>query len=386
MKALKTILLTSIVSLLLATASAQNWLTNGLVAYYPFNGNANNAAGSGFNGTVNGAQSSADRFGSANSAYQFNGAGNYIYIGDQLPDSQEFTLSVWIKTDEDKFSGIFYEAALFTPGRDTILETWLGGEIHGTATKISDPGPVALVASGIISTGVWNHIVWTLKTNGTALYVNGSLSAASASPANNMGFHSPMYIGTENHGFGPDYFFHGRIDDLRVYTRGLTQTEAQQLYALEAGFCTPHKATATAQLVNGFVVGAIITDGGCGYTNAPLVLVQGGGGSGATATAVVNNGVVTAINITSAGSGYSTNPAPKIVIASPPFEPTVGIRFSRVEVTQHVTLGRNYVLESSTNLLNWSATGPSFNAISENYTNEFIIQQTGQFFRLREVP
>ena len=35
---------------------------------------------------------------------------------------------------------------------------------------------------------------------------------------------------------------------------------------------------------------------------------------------------------------------------------------------------------------NWSATGPSFNAISETYTNEFVIQQTGQFFRLREVP
>ena len=108
--------------------------------------------------------------------------------------------------------------------------------------------------------------------------------------------------------------------------------------------------------------------------------------AGATATAAVNNGVVTAINITSAGSGYSTNPAPKIVIASPPFEPTVGIRFSRVEVTQHVTLGRNYVLESSSNLVNWSATGPSFTAVSENYTNEFVIGQTGSFFRLREVP
>ena len=150
--------------------------------------------------------------------------------------------------------------------------------------------------------------------------------------------------------------------------------------------CTPHKATATPVLVNGFVVGATITDSGCGYTNAPLVLIQGGGGAGSTATATVNNGQVTGINITSAGSGYSTTPAPKIVIASPPFEPSVGIAVSRVNVTQHVTLGRNYVLESSADLATWSATGQAFTAVSENYTNEFVVGQTGQFFRLREVP
>ena len=41
--------------------------------------------------------------------------------------------------------------------------------------------------------------------------------------------------------------------------------------------CTPHPATATATVVNGVVVGVAITDGGCGYTNAPAVLIQGGG-------------------------------------------------------------------------------------------------------------
>lgn len=121
MKNKKTNLLTSVFCLLLANASAQSWLTNGLVAYYPFNGNANNAAGSGFNGTVNGPQAGNDRFGNASSAYLFNGAGNHIYVGDQLPDSQEFTLSVWNRSDEDKVQGIFYDAALFTPGRSRIL-------------------------------------------------------------------------------------------------------------------------------------------------------------------------------------------------------------------------------------------------------------------------
>lgn len=213
----------------------QSFLTNGLVAYYPFNGNANNAAGSGFNGTVYGAQVSTDRFGNPNSAYRFDGAGNYVYVADQLPDSQEFTLSVWIKSEEDKFAGIFYEAAYFTPVRDTILETWPGGELHGTATKIADPGSNSLIASGVITTGVWKHVVWTLRTNGTTIYVDGTSSASTNYLGNNIGYHSPMYIGAENHGLRVEYFFRGGIDDVRIYNRALGDQEVQELYSFESG-------------------------------------------------------------------------------------------------------------------------------------------------------
>jgi hypothetical protein len=137
-------------------------------------------------------------------------------------------------------------------------------------------------------------------------------------------------------------------------------------------------------VVNGFVVSAAITDPGCGYTNAPTVLIQGGGGFGATATAVVSNGVVVAVNIVSAGSGYTN--APQIKIASPPFVPWVEIGVSRVNVTQHITLGRNYVLESSHDLVTWTPTGPSFPAEDEVIVTEFVVQQTGRYFRLRQVP
>ena len=63
-------------------------------------------------------------------------------------------------------------------------------------------------------------------------------------------------------------------------------------------------ATATASRVSGFVIGAEITNGGSGYTSAPLVTITGSG-SGATATATLTDGVVTDITINSAGSGYS---------------------------------------------------------------------------------
>jgi N-acetylneuraminic acid mutarotase len=73
-------------------------------------------------------------------------------------------------------------------------------------------------------------------------------------------------------------------------------------------------ATATANTIVGFVIGATITNGGSGYTSAPTVTISGNG-TGATATATLTDGVVTGINVTSAGSGYTTGAT--ITIAPP---------------------------------------------------------------------
>ncbi|MGK5093653.1 hypothetical protein WDW89_16785 [Deltaproteobacteria bacterium TL4] len=56
--------------------------TNGLVAYYPFNGNANDESGNGNNGTVNGATLTTDRDGQTGKAYSFDGTDDYITITD----------------------------------------------------------------------------------------------------------------------------------------------------------------------------------------------------------------------------------------------------------------------------------------------------------------
>jgi hypothetical protein len=136
--------------------------------------------------------------------------------------------------------------------------------------------------------------------------------------------------------------------------------------------------------VGGVFVGATITDGGCGYTNPPLVTLQSGGGTGAAATAIISDGVVVAIQVVNGGCCYTNTPT--VVIGSPPFEPTVAIRVSKVTVTQNVVLGKNYVLESSSDLVSWKSTGPSFTAASETVEGEFDVSLTGRFFRLREVP
>jgi len=153
---------------------------------------------------------------------------------------------------------------------------------------------------------------------------------------------------------------------------------------VELDSCSPHKAAATAQVVNGFVVGVNLTDSGCGYTNPPVILIQGGGGTNAIATAIMESGRVAAITIVNPGCCYTN--LPRIVIGSPPFVPSLSIRTSRIKVLQNVTLGRSYLLESSSNLVNWAAAGPQFTAQSETIDTEFEVDVTGRYFRIREVP
>jgi hypothetical protein len=86
----------------------------------------------------------------------------------------------------------------------------------------------------------------------------------------------------------------------------------------------PRPATATATVVNGFVVAADITDGGCGYTDAPVVSFEDGEGEGASARAVVTGGVVVSLVVTSAGVGYTR--APEVRIAPPCDSPARAVR------------------------------------------------------------
>jgi len=81
---------------LAAQVQGQSFLTNGLVAYYPFNGNANDAVGTN-NGTVQGATLTTDRFGNPNSAYSFNGSSSYIKTVNALPDMQSASVSCWVR-------------------------------------------------------------------------------------------------------------------------------------------------------------------------------------------------------------------------------------------------------------------------------------------------
>ena len=80
----------------------QAGIDDGLVAYYPFDGDANDESGNGNHSTVNSAVLTTDRNGNQNNAYYFNGAGNYIVAENldvRINDIAAFTVAGWFKTN-----------------------------------------------------------------------------------------------------------------------------------------------------------------------------------------------------------------------------------------------------------------------------------------------
>ena len=84
---MKNLLLTAVATLgLTAATMAQNVPsyvpTNGLVGWWPFNGNANDESGNNYTGVLSGPILSNDRFGNLNAAYSFNGTNNFITLSN----------------------------------------------------------------------------------------------------------------------------------------------------------------------------------------------------------------------------------------------------------------------------------------------------------------
>lgn len=164
-----------------------------------------------------------------------------------------------------------------------------------------------------------------------------------------------------------------------------TRSGAVYIYTRATGSTRP--ATAIAEVVNGYVVGFNIIDGGAGYSYAPSVEIIGGGGSGASAVASIESGTVTALRVLNPGSGYNSIPA---VLADSPSDP-IGApvaavsRPTRIAVDLHLVLGKQYLLESSSDLRNWKQAAGLFLADEALLSQEFTVEELTQFFRLNVI-
>jgi hypothetical protein len=166
----------------------------------------------------------------------------------------------------------------------------------------------------------------------------------------------------------------------------VVDTISDVLISPASAMCPPQAAVATATVdTNGTVIAVTVTDSGCGYTNAPAVLLQGGGGSGATATAVVSNGVVTGITVTAAGSGYTSAPTVYVNSSLP-----VAVRLKKAVKPSFANLNPpfNYQLQISTNFTTWMNEGQPFTATNStmDYPMYFDLDQWSHLlFRLQVV-
>lgn len=363
---------------------AQSWTTNGLVAYYPFNGNALDATGNGHHGVINGSTISAstNRWRAANSALHF-GGGSYISVTPTPVDvNASWTISFWCVIDANGGPQNFVSTG--NDNQNGLNIRYVFGNPYPWQFAAGPNLGVGCAWNGTNAATIWNMITVVRSGNSFEGFLNGTRRTATNLVITIQDVGS-LWFGREE--VGTPYDLVGSLSDIRIYNRALSTNEVQDLYAIESARpCSTHRAAATATLYNGFVVAADLTDNGCGYTNTPLVLIQGGGGTGATAVAVVSNGVVTGITITSTGIGYTSTP--NIYIYAP-FGPQTGLLKAVRPVFTDLYPGSNYQLQVSADMATWTNQGLPFTATNATvgYQQYWDVDNWNQlFFRLQPAP
>jgi len=215
--------------------------TNGLVAYYPFNGNANDESGNGNNGTVNGSTLITDRFGKSSSAYSFNGTNNSIVVPNSSTlnfSDNKLSISFWLKmpnypTSEThiitKYSGVGTTTTGFMVVAYTDTATFVYR--YAEAATTGGWGWAEMPMLNLPAFNSWFHVVTTTDTGYDKLYINGILKASNPTKHN-------FNIGANNEslrfGIGPPQnprsYYNGAMDDIRIYNRALTPAEVTALY------------------------------------------------------------------------------------------------------------------------------------------------------------
>ncbi len=145
----------------------------------------------------------------------------------------------------------------------------------------------------------------------------------------------------------------------------------------------PYRATAELQIVNGFIVGITVTDGGWGYDLEPKVRIKDEFGEGVEVHCIVKNGIVTAVVVDKPGRNYSDEAT--IKIGSPFVYNSMEIQVSEVLITLHLTLGREYQLECTEDHITWEKVGDPFIAEDETIQIRVEVTDRGRYFRVHEV-
>jgi hypothetical protein len=217
--------------------SACSGITEGLVACYPFDGNANDASGNGNHGTVNGATLTEDRFGNAESAYNFDGVDDFIEIlnSNKLNfGSAPFSIILWAKTN-------------YKLGVSSLISKGAGFDgYHGAGWGISYANTpqslYLLVGDGSshieCNTGYRSFVKWTQigmikESNGDVFMVADGVKTLTGKTLLGDTTNNINITMGKNHLYSG--YLQGSIDDVRIYNRTLSESEIKQLYNPNCG-------------------------------------------------------------------------------------------------------------------------------------------------------
>lgn len=211
----------------------ENPLDKGLVAYYPFNANANDESGHQNNGIVYGAKPTIDRFNRPSSAYKFNGTSDYIMVKNSSALCPErFTISLWAilsPTVSNNYLRLLSKH-IDQPGSYgsyQILTGTVEQPLRCLGTAITNSGYVVSESNTATVPG-WHHLVLTWDGASLNFYVDQVLVQQEGWSGTPKYDANPLYIGKD--GFYPNSYFSGVIDDIRIYNRALSDNEISNLF------------------------------------------------------------------------------------------------------------------------------------------------------------
>jgi hypothetical protein len=250
------------------TATPVCTVTAGLVAYYPFNGNANDESGNGHDGTaINGVMPTTDRFGTVDGAFSFDGVGGYVGVPDSA-DQEPANLTV---------AGWFYlsMSGAGAPCGEYILASKYGAAYDGWILRYGpsvtgDPQKVAFsihrqpnlganaVSALPLSLNTWVHLAGTYDGDTIRIYTNGVEAGNAAFPGGYTPTVTPMWIGAAD--WAGACYMPGRIADFRVYNRAVSPSEIQFLT-----ISRPTLLSSPRMTDNGGFVFTLIANAGCNY-------------------------------------------------------------------------------------------------------------------------
>lgn len=216
---------------------------NHLWAQYPFNGNLNDVSGNNRHITdVSNIIFSQDTWGNENATIEFNGTNSYAVIdeGKNFPEG-DYSISFFIMPKNIK--GALFEKANYLNGSGfsfslMLTETNSKGELMYAANKADIPcnNLISLTNSNIqkhdklITADAWYHIVIVSQNGVIKTYIN-CYNVATATFANNITKHckdAPFRLGISS--MGNKSPFMGKMDNLRIFTKALTDLEIEHLF------------------------------------------------------------------------------------------------------------------------------------------------------------
>jgi hypothetical protein len=224
-------------------------LQNGLIAFYPFNGGSLDDVSTNTNNIINPttANTTTDRNGNSNCAYQFDNSQTdeeFLTTSNSnfLNGLDAFSVSIWYEPMDTTRSGGSLEVLLGRgdEGRcpDRRGEWSIGlydcrravfGHNNSVWANIITGFPNGCQEEVVALTDKWHHVVATKNGDEYNIYFNGNLDESSSGNANCSNLHlaediGDMFIGSK---------YTGKIDDILIYNRELSESEVTALFELE---------------------------------------------------------------------------------------------------------------------------------------------------------